>query len=134
MRSRLSPICSTIFGSMFTKHQQHKILLFYSHQCNTNNILLTFSIDTQQQHNDMPQNIHIVVKHYIAKNIVNVCPNPLNGQLPLPLESPPILYPPPSQTCAPKNFRWCRWGAEWRVKRVQTWERGPPIGARRNCI
>ena len=26
----------------------------------------------------------------------------------------------------PKNFRWCRWGAERRVKRAQTQERGPP--------
>ena len=27
--------------------------------------------------------------------------------------------------CA-KNVRWCRWGAERRVKRAQTRERGPP--------
>ena len=33
---------------------------------------------------------------------------------------------PPSKTRAPKNFRWCRWGAERRVKRAQTRERGPP--------
>ena len=25
-----------------------------------------------------------------------------------------------------KNFHWCRWGAECRVKRAQTRERGPP--------
>ena len=30
------------------------------------------------------------------------------------------------QILLPKNFRWCRWGAEWRVKRAQTWEQGPP--------
>ena len=40
----------------------------------------------------MPQNIHIVAKNYIAKDIVNVCPNPLNRLLPLPLKSPPLLY------------------------------------------
>ena len=30
------------------------------------------------------------------------------------------------QTCAPENFRSRRWGAEWRVLRAQTLERGPP--------
>ena len=25
-----------------------------------------------------------------------------------------------------KNFRWFQWGAERRVERAQTWERGPP--------
>ena len=30
------------------------------------------------------------------------------------------------QTCAPENFRVCRWGAERRVSRAQTRERGPP--------
>jgi hypothetical protein len=29
------------------------------------------------------------------------------------------------QTCALKNLRYCRWGAEQRVSRAQTWERGP---------
>ena len=32
----------------------------------------------------------------------------------------------PAQTCAPKKYRQCRWGAERRVKRAQTPERGPP--------
>ena len=32
----------------------------------------------------------------------------------------------PSDTCANK-FCWCRWGAERRVKRAQTRERGPPL-------
>ena len=30
------------------------------------------------------------------------------------------------QILLPKNFRWCRWGAERRNKRAQPWERGPP--------
>ena len=30
------------------------------------------------------------------------------------------------QTCAPEKLRWCRWGAEWKVKPAQTQERGPP--------
>ena len=30
------------------------------------------------------------------------------------------------QTRAPENFRSRRWGAEWRVSRAQTQERGPP--------
>ena len=30
------------------------------------------------------------------------------------------------QTCAHKNFLWCRWGSKRRVKCVQTRERGPP--------
>ena len=30
------------------------------------------------------------------------------------------------QTCVPENFRYCRWGAERRVSRAQTRERGPP--------
>jgi hypothetical protein len=34
--------------------------------------------------------------------------------------------PPPPQTCAPKNFRWFRWGAERMIACVQTRERGPP--------
>ena len=35
------------------------------------------------------------------------------------------MYPTPPQTSVPKNFRWCRWGAERWVKRAQTQERGP---------
>ena len=35
--------------------------------------------------------------------------------------------PPPLQTCAPENFRSCRWGAEGRFPRAQTPERGPPL-------
>ena len=31
-----------------------------------------------------------------------------------------------ADTCAEKNHRWCRWGADLRVKRAQTRERGPP--------
>ena len=30
------------------------------------------------------------------------------------------------QTREPENFRSRRWGAERRVSRAQTWERGPP--------
>ena len=30
------------------------------------------------------------------------------------------------QILLPKNFRWCRWGDERRIKRAQPWERGPP--------
>ena len=34
-----------------------------------------------------------------------------------------------------QNFRWCRWGAELRVKHVQTLERGPPsVRAQLNTI
>ena len=33
---------------------------------------------------------------------------------------------PSPQTCEPTNFHWCRCGAEGRVKRVQTRERGTP--------
>ena len=36
-------------------------------------MLLTFFNNTQQQHNDMPQNVDIVGQQYIAINIVNVC-------------------------------------------------------------
>ena len=32
----------------------------------------------------------------------------------------------PPQTCAPKNFRWCQWGAKWSVERTHILERGPP--------
>ena len=34
--------------------------------------------------------------------------------------------PSPPWTCVEKKFRLCRWGAERRVKRAQTRERGPP--------
>ena len=30
------------------------------------------------------------------------------------------------QTRTPENFRYCRWGADRRVSRAQTRERGPP--------
>jgi hypothetical protein len=30
------------------------------------------------------------------------------------------------QTCAPTKFRWCRWGAEQRLKCAQKLEQGPP--------
>ena len=43
------------------------------------------------------------------------------------------FLPSPSQTCAPKKFRWCWWEAEWRVKHAQTWEQGPP-SAPAECI
>ena len=43
------------------------------------------------------------------------------------------ICPPSSQTCVPKKFRWCRWGAERRVKRAQTWERGPPSAPAEIC-
>ena len=56
---------------MCIKQWQHNIALFHWHQHNTNNILLTFFSDTQQQHNDMPQNVDIVGQQYIAINIVN---------------------------------------------------------------
>ena len=35
-------------------------------------MLLTFFNNTQQQHNDMPQNVDIVGQQYIVINIVNV--------------------------------------------------------------
>ena len=69
---RLSPICFTIYGSMCTNQHQHNIALFHLHQHNTNNMLLTFFNNTQQQHNDMTQNVDIVGQQYIAINIVNV--------------------------------------------------------------
>jgi hypothetical protein len=39
-----------------------------------------------------------------------------------------ILYPPspPPQTCAPKNFRLCRWGAALGVSRAPPGSRAPP--------
>ena len=50
-------------------------------------MLLTFFNNTQQQHNDMPQNVDIVGQQYIAINIVNVCltlSTPLFCQTPTP--------------------------------------------------
>ena len=52
---------------MWTKQQQHNLALFYSHQHNTNIILSNFFNDTQQQHNDMPQNVDIVGQSVIAE-------------------------------------------------------------------
>ena len=43
-----------IYESMCNKQKQHNIALSHSHQHKTNNILLNFFNNTQQQHNDMP--------------------------------------------------------------------------------
>jgi hypothetical protein len=33
-----------------------------------------------------------------------------------------------------KHFCWCQWGAEWRVQRAHTWERGPTSAPAEICI